>query len=121
MALKLTCGKGTENLDANDKLILERLTKEYSDKIIRHLGKDAELFDIHLKCHQKEGNTKRYSIEIKFISGKHRFETNADEWKLSDAIHKTMKKLMSEIEHKITQEKDDKAAWKKKARVRFFR
>ncbi len=116
MALKLTCGKGTENLSSDDKLVLDKLTREYSQKINRHLGGEAELFDVHLKCHKKEGNTKRYSIEIKLFSGKFRFETNADEYKLADAIHRAMDKLMSEIEHKVVRQKDEKATWKKKAR-----
>ncbi len=115
MALKLTCGKGAENLDADDRLVLDRLTNEYSEKITRHIGKEPDYFEIHLKCHLKEGNTKRYAIEARIGVDKFRFEAKTDEWILSDAIHILMKKLMSEIEHKITKKKEDKL-WKGKAR-----
>ncbi len=107
MVVKLTCGKGAENLSADEKLITDKITGEYEEKILRH-GEKIDFFEIHIKCHQKEGKTKRYTIEARLGIGKFRFETNADDWNLTDAIHKTMKKLMSEIEHKILREKDDR-------------
>ena len=116
MALKIICAKGAEYLDLDDKLVLDKLTNEYYKKVNKHLGSEPEVFKIYLKCHKKQGNTKRYNIEVRFLLGKFRFETDADEWKLADAIHRAMEKLMSEIEHKIVRRKDDKALWKKKAR-----
>ncbi len=116
MALKIAYGKGAEYLDSDDKLILDKLTGEYYEKINRHIGSEPVVFEIYLKCHKKEGNTKRYNIEVRFLSGKFRFDTDSDEWKLSDAIHRAMDKLMSEIEHKVIRKKDEKATWKKKAR-----
>jgi len=113
--LKLICGKGAEDLTSDEKLILNKLTNEYYEKMKRHIG-DIDLLEVHLKCHKKEGNTKRYAIETKFSLGKYRFETSSDEWDLEESIHKAMKKLESEIEHKIARVKEDKS-WKKKARV----
>ena len=107
MAIKLNCGKGAENLSTDEKLIIDKITKEYEDKITRQIGK-PDYLEIHLKCHEKDGNVKRFSIEARIGIGKNRFESSADDWNLTDALHKLMKKLMSEIEHKITREKDDR-------------
>jgi hypothetical protein len=115
MVVKLTCGKGAEDLSADDKLNLDKIIKEYENKISRH-GEKIDVFEVHLKCHQKEGKSKRYAIETKLHIGKFRFETSGDDWNLVDALHFAMKKLLSEIEHKVTREKVDKS-WKKKARV----
>ena len=90
-----------------EKLVVDKITKEYEDKIIRQAGK-IDFFEIHLKCHLKEGNTKRYTIEARLGIGKYRFESSADDYNLTDALHKLLKKLMSEIGHKITRDKDDR-------------
>lgn len=116
MALKIIYAKGAEYLDLDDKLVLDKLTNEYYEKVNKHLGNEPEEFKVYLKCHKKEGNTKRFNIEVRFLSGKFRFETDADEWNLVDAIHRAMEKLMSEIEHKVVRQKDEKASWKRKAR-----
>ena len=64
----------------------------------------------------KEGKSKRYAVEVRIIIGKFMFKASSDDWNLSEALHFAMKKIMSEIEHKITREKLDKS-WKKKARI----
>jgi hypothetical protein len=108
MVVKLTCGKGAENLSADDKLVIDKILKEYEDKILKHAGGKIDYFEVHVKCHLKDGNTKRFSIEARLGIGKYRFETSSDDWNLTDAMHKLMKTLMSEIDHKITREKDDR-------------
>lgn len=114
MAVKLTCGKGAENLSVENRLIIDRITKEYEDKILKHIGK-IDYFEIHIKCHLKEGNTKRFSLEARLGTGKFRFEASSDDWNLTDALHKLMKKLMSEIEHKVIREKEDKLKGKSRS------
>lgn len=115
MAIKLTCGKGAENMTSDEKLTIDKIINEYNDKITRHIGKEPDFLEVHVKCHLKEGISKRYAIEARLMSDKFRFEAGAEEWNLSNAVREAMKKLMSEIEHKITREKNDKS-WKKKAR-----
>lgn len=105
MEVKLDCGKGAENLTADEKLTIDRIINEYSEKIKRHISK-IDSFDVHLKCHLKKGKTKRYTLEARLISGKFRFEVSADEYNLKDATHILMNKLTSEIEHKIMREKN---------------
>jgi hypothetical protein len=107
MTVKLTCGKGAENLSTDEKLVIDKITKEYEDKINRQIGK-IDYLEIHLKCHEKEGNVKRFSIEARLAIGKSRFESSSDDWNLNEALHKLMKKLMSETLHKIQREKEDK-------------
>jgi cell division protein YceG involved in septum cleavage len=115
MDVKINCGKGVDNLSADDKLVIDKIVKEYENKIVRH-GEKIDVFEVHLKCHQKDGKSKRYNIETKLYIGTFRFETSADDWNLVDALHSAMKKLLSEIEHKVTRVKEDKT-WKKKARI----
>jgi hypothetical protein len=108
MAIKLDCGKGAENLSSDDKQVFDKISKEYEDKILKHVGRKIDYFEIHIKCHLKDGNTKRFTLEARLGIGKYRFETSSDDWNLTDAIHKLMKKLISEIDHKITREKDER-------------
>lgn len=111
MVIKLKCSN-LKSLDSDDRLVLDRLNSEYYEKIKRLVGKEPEIFDIHLKCHKKEGNAKRYIIKTKFLLGKFNFETSVEDWKLKDAIHKSMRKLITEIEHKVVKEKKKTKAGK---------
>jgi GTPase SAR1 family protein len=43
---------------------------------------------------------KRYLIDARVIVPKFNFEASADERSLSIAVHKALKKIMNEIEHK---------------------
>lgn len=114
MVVKLTCGKGAESLSADEKLLIDKISKEYEEKILKHTGGNIDFFEIHVKCHLKDGKTKRFTLEARLGIGKFRFETSADDWNLTEAMHKLMKRLMSEIEHKVLREKDDRL----KGRVR---
>ena len=44
MTVKLTCGKGAENLSADDKLVIDKITSEYEDRIIKH-GEKIDFFE----------------------------------------------------------------------------
>jgi hypothetical protein len=107
MAIKLTCGKGAENLSSDEKLAIDKISKEYEEKILKQAGK-IDYFEIHLKCHLKDGNTKRFSLEARLGIGKLRFEASSDDWNLTDALHSLMKKLLSETLHKTSRDKDDR-------------
>ena len=107
MAIKLTCGKGEESLNSDDRLILDNILEEYEEKILKH-GEKIDYFEVHVKCHQKEGKSRRYALQAKIAINESRFETSADEYDIKIAVHKLMKKLMSEIDHKIIREKDER-------------
>ncbi len=99
MAIKISCGKGAENLSDYDKNLINGLSKEYMNKIERHFG-DVNLFEIRVKCFSKEGNVKRYLLDARVIVPGYDFEASADERNLSIAVHKALKKIMNEVEHK---------------------
>lgn len=99
MAVKLSCGKEGEKISEYDRETVNRIAEEYKLKIGRFLDEIVS-FDVHLKCHQKEGNIKRYVVEVKIISPKHIFESSSDEYNLRDAATHAMKKILNEIEHK---------------------
>jgi actin-like ATPase involved in cell morphogenesis len=98
--IKISCGKSSEGLDSFDKEIIERISQEYILKIRRHF-ENIDSFEIYVKCYLKKGNVKRYRINSKLIVPGFRFEASADEWKIQDAVHKALEKIMNEIEHKM--------------------
>jgi len=98
MSIKISCGKGAENLSDYDKNLIKGLSEEYKKRIERHFN--VNLFEIRVKCFSKEGNVKRYLIDARVIVPKFNFEASADERSLSIAVHKALKKIMNEIEHK---------------------
>lgn len=104
MAIKISCGKEGEKITQIDKDIVKSISEEYKEKIERYL-KDIISFDLHIKCHHKVGNLKRYEVIARINSPGHYFETSSDEYNLKDASHKTMEKLLGEIIHKTKSDK----------------
>ena len=98
--IKISCGKDSASLDSYDKEIIERLSKEYLLKIRRHFD-NIDSFEVYVKCFLKKENVKRYQIRVKLIVPGFVFEASSDEWKLNDAVHSALEKIMNEVEHKI--------------------
>ena len=98
--IKISCGKGEVELADYDKQVIDSLTKEYRGKIERHFDNIIN-FEVYVKCFSKKENIKRYQIDARLAVPGHKFEAEADEHVLSDAVHKALKKIISEIEHKI--------------------
>ncbi len=99
MEIKLSCGKGGENLSVNDKELINSLAEECLAKVERYL-KEIISFDVHLKCFQKQGNIKRFYINARLVAPRHNFDVSAENWILHDAVKEAMGKLLNEIEHK---------------------
>ncbi len=87
-----------EKLDEKEKLELDKLSKEYYEKIKRELKKDF-LLDIQVKVYDK-GGKKKYSLNVK-AENSIVFKSNSYDWNLAKAVHKAFNKIMSEIEHKF--------------------
>jgi ribosome-associated translation inhibitor RaiA len=110
MAIKISCGKGTENLSDYDKNLINGLSEEYEKRIERHFN-DINLFEIRVRCFSKEGNVKRYEIDARVIVPGFNFEASADERILQAAVNNALDKIMNEIEHKVhlsNQGRDDR-------------
>jgi len=98
--IRLNCGKGGENLTQDEKDLVIKVSEEFSEKLKRYLKK-IDLFEVHLKCHKKEGNTKRYILVIKISSDGMDFDTEVEDYDLNEGIRNAMKKIQNEIEHRL--------------------
>jgi hypothetical protein len=97
--VKISCGKGGENLSESDRQLIDSLAEECLAKIKRSL-KEVISFDVHLKCFEKQGNVKRYNVNVRLVAPKHNFDVSAENWVLHDAVKETMQKILNEIESK---------------------
>jgi hypothetical protein len=82
--------KDTSMLTEEEKTILQNITGEYSEKI------DAEEIIIDLKVVNKGGKRKRYTIMINAKD----YHAKVEDWDLSKTLHKALKKIINEINHK---------------------
>ncbi|MBR9704994.1 hypothetical protein GOV12_06280 [Candidatus Pacearchaeota archaeon] len=104
MTISITCGREGEKISESDKEIVKGISEEYRSKFERYL-KNIINFEVHVKCHhKKEGSIKRYELLARVKAPHHSFEAHSDEHSLKEAIHKTMNKLLSEVEHKVRKE-----------------
>ncbi|MEK6859887.1 MAG: HPF/RaiA family ribosome-associated protein [Nanoarchaeota archaeon] len=103
MAVKLNCGRGGESLTDEEKDIVLRISEAHSEKISRYI-KNINSFDVHLKCHKKKSNVKRYEIAVRITGDGMIFEAETDEWDLKKAAVKAFDKILSEIEHRVRKE-----------------
>jgi hypothetical protein len=63
--------------------------------------KDSPILKVHIKEYKKEGQGKKFSINVDLhFSGK-RLKSEATDWDLARTLHKSMIKLQNEIEHKF--------------------
>jgi ribosome-associated translation inhibitor RaiA len=98
--IRLNCGKDGENLTQDEKDLVIKVSEEYSEKLKRYLKK-IDLFEVHLKCHKKEGNVKRYILGIRVVSDGNDFDAEVEDYDLNEGIRKAMKKIQNEIEHRL--------------------
>ena len=91
--------KGLENLDDKEKKIADKLFNEYYNKINRAL-KNFKL-KIHIKIYDKEGKSKKFSINIESFSSAGFFEGSFADWNLAKTIHNVFNKIETQIEHKL--------------------
>lgn len=97
--IKISCGKGAEDISSYEKDTIKDMSQEYYGKINRNL-KNIISFDVYAKCYKKEENVKRFQINVKVISPNHVFESSSDKFGLLEAIKDAMQKIINEIEHK---------------------
>ena len=90
---------GVSKLSIEDQDIVQRLSTEYYEKIKRAI-KNITSITVHCKCHDKEGNRKKYSFHIHCVCPSKSFESNKHhDFELSKACHKAFKALLKEVQH----------------------
>lgn len=90
---------GKNILNEEEKKVVDQLSKEYYEKVQRQLKKPF-LFKIQISEHNSGGKRKKYSFEVNVICSGEIFKAQAFDWDCARTIHKLMKKIETEIEHK---------------------
>ena len=89
---------GLNELEKVDQDMVQTLATEYYEKIKRSLHNETSLV-IHIKPAAKEGHRHRYEVSVRVAAPTRTFESSAEDWDLAAVIHKTLKELLSQIEH----------------------
>jgi ribosome-associated translation inhibitor RaiA len=99
--IKISCGKGNSDMTSFDKEEINKVISEYTKKIERSFKEEINTFEVYSKCYKKEGNVKRYSIDVRVGVPQHNFEVSNEDWDLQKSVIGAMKKMLNEIEHKV--------------------
>ncbi len=91
--------KGDELLNSEEKALLDKLIDEYSLKIEQKLKKAS--LDLHIKVYDKEGQRKKFSLNLRAFSPAKTIEASDADWDFARTSHKVFNKLMNEIEHQF--------------------
>jgi hypothetical protein len=103
--MKVVYKKEIMGITDDEKKSSELIINEYGEGIERKLGEEIEL-DVYVKTYGKI-KTNEYEVNLRVLcSGNkscsgHFFESNASERDFSRAVHSALKKLDTEIEHRL--------------------
>jgi len=86
-------------LSERESWVVDKLIPEYYAKIERQVKNEVDLV-VHIKVHDVSKRRQKFNIHVD-VANSVRFGATADDWELARAIHKVMKNIMSEIEHKL--------------------
>ena len=91
--------KGDDLLNRDEKVILDKLTDEYLNKIQRKF--QNSLLEVHIKVYDKDGQRKKFSLNVHLISTKGNIDASDADWDFSRVLHKVFNKILNEIEHRF--------------------
>lgn len=92
---------GISVLSADEQALISQITTENYGKIKRELQNIINM-TVHVKCYQKEGNRKKYSMHVKVAAPTRVFDSsNADDWELPKALHKAFDSIKHQIQHRL--------------------
>ena len=92
--------RGVDNLNDEEKKILDKLAPEYYDKIQRSLNNITSL-QVDIKLYKKLGGKRKYDVHAKAIAPTTMFNTSYADWDFARTLHKVFKKMEREILHKL--------------------
>jgi len=92
---------GVSDLKVEEQQAVQSLAEEYYDKIKRQLNNVTNL-SVHVKCYEKDGARKKFSINVKASAPTMMFASDrADDWELPRALHEAFRSIQSQIKHKL--------------------
>jgi len=89
---------GIRDFKDDEKEVINKITTEYKDKFTKLLNNPGTV-TIYFKKEKKQGDKAKYSIKLRVDNPK--LEASSLDWELSDALHKVLKKVESEIRHRF--------------------
>ena len=92
--------KGIDELNDEEKNLVNTLANEYYGKIQREL-KNATSISLHVKQHSKTGNRHKSDIRVKVIAPTKIFEAQESDWDMARTLHKVFNNIERQIEHRI--------------------
>ena len=93
---------GIKQFDDFEQTTITTLCTRYMEKLERDLPKEFKLA-FHCKLHKKQGKQK-YSFHGRVNTPNFLFSSEASDWDLRRTVHKVMKKLERELQHKYKTE-----------------
>ncbi len=97
--------KGLDRVIPENRLVLDKLSSKYYEKIKRSLHNDYSLV-VHIKRYEdkgggegKEKEKAKYSIAVRAVAPTKIFEASAADWDFARTLHKVFKDIELEIEH----------------------
>lgn len=92
---------GIDELKPEEIPEVNKLVNEYHEKIQRELSNITSL-QVHIKCYQKDGEKRKFSIHAKAVAPTQIFaSTKAQDWDLKRTLHKCFKDLERQIRHRL--------------------
>ncbi len=92
---------GVSDLSSEEQATINTITTEQFEKIKRELHNITNM-TVHVKCYQKGGDKKKYSMHVKVVAPTHVFDSsNADDWELPRAIRKAFDDVLHQIQHRL--------------------
>lgn len=93
---------GLRELKEDEQDTVRAMCEEYYPKVKQKLHNITSL-KFHIKCYQKEGDRKKYSVNLQVDSPtKLRIDsTKAHDWELKTAIHKAFQDVIHQIDNRL--------------------
>lgn len=92
---------GVSDLSAEEQATIQSITTEQFEKIKRELHNLTNM-TVHVKCYEKDGSRKKYSMHVKVMAPTHLFDSsNADDWELPRALRKAFDDILHQIQHRM--------------------
>ena len=91
---------GIDEVEEEKQELVTELVNGYYQKIFRKL-KNITSMVVHIKQHTKGGKAKKADIRVKVLAPTKIFESQESDWDLARALHKALKNMEREIEHKL--------------------
>ena len=91
---------GVNELDNDEREMVEKLAGEYYGKIERIIKK-VEYVSVHVKKRDKTGERKRYELKVKVVAPLPKIESAANEWDIATALHVAFKEILRILEHRL--------------------